>query len=138
MKSNRDVRRQNQNIALEIKGYLSNLEFDFVDNDLLEDIKDFFKDKHAKSNVLDSESSIDSEEIDDEDDVSHEAQVAFLIEHGIEIKNNIQDLRSEYLINNFKRVEFYGVDYYLRIKDYGTEQKVYNFLIDNHIVSVAA
>lgn len=137
MGANINSKGHNQNIGLEIKSYLSNLEFDFVDNDLLEEIKDFFKDKYTKSNSEQSELNED-EASEEEEEVSHEAQVAFLIDHGIKIKNNIKDLRSDYIAQNFYRVTFYGVEYYVRIKDYGTEQKVYDFLIDKHIVSVAA
>ncbi|TYA78494.1 hypothetical protein [Seonamhaeicola marinus] len=137
MGANRNLSTHEQSIAIEIKGYLSNLEFDFVDNDLLEDIKEFFKDKYAKNATTNSD-NVEEDTMEDEEDVSHEAQVSFLIDHGIKIKNNIKDLKSDYIAQNFYKVEFYGVQYYLRIKDYGTEQNVYNFLIDKHIVSVAA
>lgn len=121
---------KNKTITNEIKGYLENLEFEFIDNDILEDIRDFFEEKQVQQNTI-SEEKINN-------DVSHEAQVAFIIEHGIEIKPNIKGLQSDYLAQNFKKIEFYGVRYYLRIQDYGEKQVVFDYIIDNHIVSVAA
>jgi hypothetical protein len=130
MKTNKTLNRSNKQIAAEIKSYLENLELDFIESDILEDIKDFFKDKHAKQGSKSNFNKIK--------DVSHEAQVTFLINHGIKIKPNIEGLQSEYLSENFKRIAFYGVEYYLRIQDYGADQKVFDFIIENHIVSVAA
>lgn len=122
-----------ESIALELKGYLEYLEFDFIDNDLLTEVKDYFKNKQKKNNFTGTSVTRELE-----NSISHEAQVSFLIDHGIEIKQNIKELKSEYILMNFKRVEFYGVEYYLRIKAYEEGQEIYDYLIKNHIVEAAA
>lgn len=130
MKANESLNKNNHQITTEIKGYLENLELDFIDNDILEEIQEFFKDKYAKQNA--------KSDLKKKEDISHEAQVAFIVDHGIKIKSNIKGLQSEYLTENFKRIAFYGVEYYLRIRDYGEKQEVFDFIIEKHIVSVAA
>lgn len=119
----------------DIKDYLGNLEMDFVEGDVLSEIRDFFKDKfvekHAKFDLVKTAKNL-------EEDISNEEQEAFVLEHGIEVKQNIEDLNSEYLMLNFKQIKFCGINYYLRLKHYGDNQNVFDYLVENYIVSAAA
>ncbi len=131
MKANTNLGGKNKNSALEIKGYLSNLELDFIDNDLSEDIKKFFKDKQVNC-----EEEEEKEEEDADEDVSHEAQISFIIDHGFRADQS--DLKHDHIYENSILIEFYGIVYYIKVIDYGMKQNIFNFLKKNCIVSVAA
>ncbi|TXE14998.1 hypothetical protein FUA26_00375 [Seonamhaeicola algicola] len=117
-------------MSVGIKEYLENLEFDFVDNNLLENIKNFFKDKHAKKNAL-REKQVTF--LNEDNGISHADEVSFILNHGIEIKQatNVKDLP---VLKSLRKISFHGVTYFLRIKDYEKEQAVYNHIIENYMV----
>ena len=65
--------------------------------------------------------------------ISFEAQVAFLIDFGIELKT--QDDCEDIFLENYNCIDFYGVKYLIEIKDYMDRQGVCDYLVTNNSIS---
>lgn len=79
-----------------------------------------------------------SKEISTNDEISHEAQVAFLIKHGIKVEQEETQSSMKLMVNNHICVAFYGVKYLILKSNYKEEQNVFNYFVENNSVRIAS
>lgn len=64
------------------------------------------------------------------DEVSHQSQVDFFINHAIKFEDQNKDI--VFLMDNYHYVQYYGVEYLIRISDYQDKQHVYEYIVENY------